>query len=172
MDVDKEFLLNRYEYIDGRLYHRLSGSGISKGARAGCKVTSKPYRAVKIFGERWYEHRVIFLMHKGFLPKYVDHIKDDLNEDGIKSNLIDNLREITFSANLQKGSKRGSTSNYRGVCWKKSNRKWCAQIRYNRKEIHIGLFDCEIDAAIAYDKRASQIYGEHCGLNFPEDVSV
>lgn len=164
--VTKEMLHELYEYRDGKLYHRLDRTGAKKGQRAGCKMWRKPYRTCKIKQKKVYEHRIIFIMHHGYSPDYVDHISDELTEDGIKDNHIENLRDISFSANIQKGSKRGKTSSYRGVTWKKANRKWCAQIRYNRKEMHIGLFESETDAARAYDARAREIYGDHAGVNF------
>lgn len=42
------------------------------------------------------------------------------------------------------------TSKYKGVSWKKKNKKWCAQISINGKRLHLGLYNKEIDAYNRY----------------------
>ena len=46
------------------------------------------------------------------------------------------------------------TSKYFGVGWCKKINKWRARIILNKKEKHIGYFDKEIDAVLAYNKIA------------------
>ena len=53
------------------------------------------------------------------------------------------------SSNRQKTSKH--TSKYLGVSWHKSWSKWRARIYHNRKEIDIGRFDTEEEAAKGRD---------------------
>ena len=45
------------------------------------------------------------------------------------------------------------TSKYIGVTWKKQNKKWRAQIKTNGVPEHIGYFDTETEAAIAYQEK-------------------
>jgi hypothetical protein len=44
-------------------------------------------------------------------------------------------------------------SKYIGVTWKKQNKKWRAQIKTNNYPEHIGYFDTETEAAIAYKEK-------------------
>lgn len=64
--------------------------------------------------------------------------------------------------------KRGTnqTSSFNGVSYSKSERKWLSQICHNYNREVIGRFDSEIEAAIAYDKRAIELKGNKAKLNF------
>jgi hypothetical protein len=47
--------------------------------------------------------------------------------------------------------------------------KWAAAIQYEKKVYHLGYFENEIAAAEAYDKKASEFFGEYGYLNFPPE---
>lgn len=113
-------------------------------------------------------HRVIMERMLGSaIPKGydVDHI------DGDKlNNIRSNLRLATRSQNLMNGpGKRESTSHYKGVCWFARNKKWLAQIKIGSKQLYIGLFEDEKEAALAYDRIARKEFGEFAYLNFPDE---
>ena len=57
------------------------------------------------------------------------------------------------------------SSPYRGVTWEKAQQRWHAQIVHQGNPEYLGGFDCEKDAAMAYDRRASEL-GRHEPLNF------
>lgn len=58
-----------------------------------------------------------------------------------------------------------STSIYKGVHYDRFRNKWKATICKNYKIIFIGRFETEIEAAIAYNKKATQLYGNLASLN-------
>lgn len=62
-----------------------------------------------------------------------------------------------------------STSHYVGVGFSKNTKKWKARIKNGGKDIHLGLFGNEIDAAKAYDNKSWELYHKLSILNFPED---
>jgi hypothetical protein len=103
-------------------------------------------------------HRVILNAPEGV---HVDHI----NGDGL-DNRRENLRLVTPQLNQANSRKRlVGGSVYKGVAWSAPARRWRAYIAPNRKQIHLGLFNTEIEAAQAYDAKAREIWGEHAFLN-------
>lgn len=158
-------LLNcMFVYSDGFLYWKKDGyNNIHKAGDFAGTFNSDGYYIVAIHGDRFLGHRIIFFMHKRFFPKNVDHIDRD------KSNCrIGNLREATSSENSKNVSKRnGLSSQYLGVCYKKQTGKWVVRIRigYPSKNLNIGYFFEEIDAALAYNRAAVLHHGEFANLN-------
>jgi HNH endonuclease len=103
------------------------------------------------------------LLHSLLLPdaKLIDH----RDGDGL-NNRRSNLRPATHqqnSGNVRK-IRRKTTSRYRGVSLHKCGR-FLVQIRNGRERISVGLFVSEIDAARAYNRAASKIFGEFAKLN-------
>jgi hypothetical protein len=98
-------------------------------------------------------HRQIMKTTKGFDVDHLDH--------NTSNNQKENLRNVTRSQNNTNRNKRiGTSSKYKGVCWNKGNKKWVAII-WNK---HLGCFDTEEEAALAYNKVAAELY-EHAKLN-------
>ena len=107
-----------------------------------------------------------FLIHRlvslAFKPNpdnkpFVDHID---NSKG--NNHIDNLRWVTKSENgMNVRVQKNNTSGTKGVTWHKQMKKWCAEIRHNKKKIHIGYYDNIEDAIEARKDKAKQLFGEY-----------
>ena len=135
--MNQDLLHQLFEYRDGELYWKVNkGSRAAAGSLAS-KKRPDGYARVGIDGKRYFAHRLIFLMHHGYLPECIDHI------DGNPSNNhIDNLREATHRQNLynQKIS-IDSTSGIKGVHWYKKTKKWRVMLSINGRKKHIGLFE-------------------------------
>lgn len=87
-----------------------------------------------------------------FPDLFVDHI-----DGNPLNNRKDNLRIVTNKKNQEnlKKSKTGKSSKYRGVNFNKRAKKWRAFIR-NVKTYFLGYFNTEIEAAMAYNKKAEE----------------
>ena len=71
------------------------------GTRAARKKRGMPYLQIRFAGRDYYEHRLIFLWHHGYLPEQVDH------KNRVKTvNRIGNLRA---SDPVHNGNNRGAT---------------------------------------------------------------
>lgn len=95
----------------------------------------------------------------------VDH-KDG---DGL-NNRRGNLRPATTIQN-GRGFRRKSaisSSTYRGVNWQTRDQTWRARISLSSgKEIHLGNFSDEVEAAKAYDEAVVKHFSEFACVNFP-----
>jgi hypothetical protein len=77
-----------------------------------------------------------------------------------------NVRWATDSQQVYNRRKLTGSSQHRGVSWHKATNKWSAYIKVP-KQIHLGLFDSEIAAALAHDTAAREHFGEFALTNFP-----
>ena len=155
--LTQELVNSVFEYRDGDLYYKKS---VSKKARQGRKaggIVSSGYVLVTINKKQIYAHRVIFLMHYGYLPNYIDHI------DGIKlNNKIENLRAATMSQNgINRPKQANNTSGYKGVYYSIARDKWIAQIKHHQKMKNLGGFETRLDAHKRYVEEAKKIYGDY-----------
>jgi len=126
-------------------------------------------------GRRW----VTISMHRlimGLQKKDVDHI--DQNK---LNNQKSNLRFVSRGENTQNTQPRSNNKlGIKGVrligvkqmsrTRKVSNptKPYTASIRHNRKSYYLGTFATAEEAARAYDKKALELYGHFCMLNFPD----
>lgn len=95
---------------------------------------------------------ITFLNHKPNKHKLIiDHI------DGNKlNNNIDNLQIITQRENVCKANVTGK-SKYKGVYWNKGVNKWVSQIHYLGKRLHLGCFEDEYKAHLAYQNKLNEV---------------
>jgi hypothetical protein len=75
----------------------------------------------------------------------------------------DNL--LVVNGDKSKIKKSNCSSKYFGVSYHKRHGKFLASIKKNGKLCHLGCFENEIEAALAYNKKAVELYGENANLN-------
>lgn len=134
------------EKIDGR-------SG--KSVRAMGTPSSDGYRNMGIKRRMMQVHRLVATAWMGEIGEglTVDHI------NGVKhDNRIENLRIVSRTQNMRGfQAKRTSTSSrYRGVRAERKSSKWIASIRVDGLYYHLGVFEDESDAAIAFNLACDQ----------------
>jgi hypothetical protein len=109
------------------------------------------------------------MMHRQILHPPAHLFVDHINHNGL-DNRKANLRLATYAQNSYNRiySRKSRSSKYTGVSWRKQAKKWAVVVGYNNKNIFIGYFKDEIQAAKAYDKAAKKYHGEFASLNFKE----
>jgi hypothetical protein len=107
-----------------------------------------------------YMHREIMGVAKGDKSQ-VDHV----NHNSLDNRRV-NMRRCSASENLRNQRRHiGSTSKYKGVSFAKGRNKWVANIVITGKQIYLGRFDVEEDAARAYNRAADKFFGEFAHVN-------
>lgn len=155
------------EYRDGLLYwKKKSATWTDVGSPVATYKMPNGYLRVGLKGKRYYAHRVIFTMFKGYMPQFVDHINNDRSD-----NRIENLREATNKENNRnRGKVVRTSSKYKGVSWRKDRCKWSAKIKMNGKSKSLGCYFSEESAALAYNREAVKMFGEFAKLNIIQEV--
>ena len=156
MEITQQLVKNLFDYRDGVLYWKIQPSNcVQVGDKAGA-LTGKGYLQTGINGKNYKNHRVIFLMHYGFLPAEIDHI------DGNRTNNnIENLREATRSENNCNARTRAdNTSGVIGVCWHKRDKIWQVRISVYGKEKYFGRYDNLEQAKLVAIELRSKYHGE------------
>ena len=148
--ITQELCNQLFNYCDGELFWKINAANNVKiGYKAGFANTFN-YRIVGINGKNYKIHRIVFLMHYGYLPRILDHI------DGNRSNnKIENLREANFIQNAQNAKiQKNNKSGFKGVSWDKNNNKWRVCVSIDGKQKHIKFFDdLELADLVAQEAR-------------------
>jgi hypothetical protein len=66
---------------------------------------------------------------------------------------------------LNRPKKTGTSSQYKGVGFSKKDKVWVSRIKVNGKTISLGSYKSEKEAAIAYNTKAFELYGDLVTLN-------
>lgn len=111
-------------------------------------------------------------MHSYLMKSEPQQIVDHNNGNRI-DNRKSNLRIVTVQQNnMNRGKTKTKTSSkYIGVR-KKSNlieKVWEATITFDGKQLYLGCFKTEEEAARVRDSKAIEYHGEYARLNFPEE---
>lgn len=148
--LTQDHVKSLFEYRDGQLYRK------SNGKVSACKH-SDGYLRSHINYKVYYNHRLIFLFHHGYMPKYIDHI-----DGNPANNKIENLRDVTNGQNQQNRKvNENNKSGYKNVHWSNSMKKWCVQITVNEEVKTVGFYECVDAAGSAAQDARNKLHGEY-----------
>lgn len=136
------------------------------------RVRRKIYAACTVRGERFFAHRLI----SGATDAYNDtegrwraaDLVDHVNGNGL-DNQRANLRIATRAENQRNtvGRPHHRISRFKGVSFYigRKDRPWRATIEVGGRQRHLGYFETEEAAAVAYDEAALSLFAEFAFLN-------
>jgi hypothetical protein len=155
--LTKEIVNNLFYYKDGVLYWKNICSRRLKTGNIAGYLNENKYWKTSFNKKTYFNHRIIFLMHYGYLPKTIDHI------NGIKTdNRIENLREVTTSQNQHNRKiNLNSSSGVKNVVWSKQCNKWGVFIAVNKKSHCIGYYESLEIAKTASIEARKNYHGEY-----------
>lgn len=112
-----------------------------------------------------YMNKTMVLMHRYLLNPDKNQLVDHINNIRY-DNRISNLRIVSAAVNAHnKLKKTNCSSKYIGVSLNKKTKRWTSYINFNSKQILLGEFNIERDAAKAYNNKAIELYKENANLN-------
>ena len=140
--ISQDYLHILFEYKDGHLYWKESGKGKKQTLQVG-GPDKDGYIQLCINHKKYKEHRLIYMMHHGYVPKIIDHI-----DGNPANNKIENLREATYNQNqYNRKICLKNTSGFKNVMWDKNLNKWYVQIKFNGIKKYFGAYN-DIDYAV------------------------
>lgn len=119
-------------------------------AQAGC-INARKYFTMKIDYTQYLVHRIIWKIHYGTEPEYIDHINGNPSD-----NRIENLRAATCSQNNANRKSKG----YRDKSCEGRSKPYQAFLKVDGKNIHLGYFHCPLMAHLEYQKAHIKQYKE------------
>lgn len=96
-------------------------------------------------------HQLVAMTFLGHQPDGYKFVCDHINDNKL-DNRLENLQIVTQRFNTCKTQGKYS-SKYKGVSFNKLSNKWIAYININRKKVHLGYFNCELSASLAYQNK-------------------
>jgi len=176
LDLEWRFVSFDHGYICSEYGHIYSLPKVWKSGRSNGKIQRhsgqllshtlhhQGYYLVKLRCKQMPVHKVVAYTFHGE-PQgdktYIDHI----NRNSI-DNHYSNLRFVTPRGNsLNRTPSKGKTSKYMGVSKPRKSKKYIAAISSKGKTRHLGTFECELEAAKAYNKAAKELHGELAYIN-------
>ena len=141
-EADARFIINKKWYAarSRYTYYAYRGTRTEAGGRATMLM-----------------HRLILGLKKG---EQADHI----NGNGLDNRRC-NLRKCTRAENMRNWHKVWGSSKYKGVAWYKAYNKWEVRIKTERREVHLGYYENEKEAAKIYNEAVREWYGQFAKTN-------
>tara|TARA_E500000318_G_C3530232_1_gene200160 strand:+ start:173 stop:694 length:522 start_codon:yes stop_codon:yes gene_type:complete len=153
-----------FDYRNGELYWKEKRSTSIDLSKPAGNIDKFGYRTIKIEGQTYKAHRLVWKYHCGKDPKeFIDHI------DGNRSNNnMENLREATTQQNgYNRGPSKNNKLGIKGVC--KYKNKYIAEIVINGKRKYLGFFDTIEEARLAREESEIKFFKEFSVLNRDND---
>lgn len=115
---------------------------------AGCidkGIRKTPYLITSINNKSYRLHRIIWKLVTGKDADQIDHP----NGNGLDNRLC-NLRDVSITENNRNMSLGTlNKTGVLGIYWDKRRKQWRAEIKFNKKNIHIGYYGDKFDAICA-----------------------
>ena len=130
---------------------------------SGCAVFQKTWKKA----DGGYKTETIYL-HKLIAEKYLNHTrtrKENLVGARNGNKLDCRLENLVYRSRAVASRKRKTSSKvgYTGVY--RENNRYRAVISVDRKSVHIGMFSTAEEAAMAYNRKSRELYGDKGKIN-------
>lgn len=152
----QEYLQSILQYKEGNLYWKIRPSQGTKIGDIAGSISNK-YGQIYIHNCAYKVHRIIFMMHYGYVSDQIDHI-----DGNPLNNKIENLRAVTTSQNqLNRKISPNSKTGYKGVSFHSQTGRYQVRVSINGKDKYFGIYeDLELAGLVAQMAR-EKYHGEY-----------
>lgn len=142
-----------FYYEDGKLFWRVDRGPVKTGDEAGAVIPNGRLY-VQVDGKKHLVHRVIWFLHHGECPQFLDHI-----DGNPLNNRIENLRPATKAQNaMNRKVREDSSTGIKGITPK--GKRFGACIYVDGAAKYLGAFDSADLAQAAYAAAANKHFKE------------
>lgn len=143
-----------FDYSEGKLFWKEKRGRINAGQEAGTLgQIGRMY--VQVDKKKYLVHRVVWFLHHGSCPEFLDHI-----DGNPLNNKIENLRPATKQQNaMNRKIRKDNSTGLKGIYPKGT--RFASSICLNGKSKYLGVFETKELAAEAYSKAAQLNFKEY-----------
>jgi len=152
--ITQELIKELFTYKQGKLIRRVDRGKRYKAGDIAGNTGFNGYRRIRINGISYYTHRLIWLYHYGYMPKYLDHKYGKEIGD-----YLWNLRPSSHCQNMANSKMpKNNTSGIKGVFFKHG--RWHARITHDHVIYYLGGFKKKREAASIVAKKRTELHGK------------
>ena len=144
-----------FKYDSGKLIWKVNRGRVHAGDEAGAIIPNGRLY-VQVDGKKMLVHRVIWMLHYGNCPEFLDHI-----DGNPLNNKIENLRPATKQQNAMNRKIRcNNSTGFKGI-YQLPSKKFAASICVDGKNSYLGVFETPELAQAAYIVAANKHFKEY-----------
>lgn len=170
----EEFYMNKFKTLDNKFGYNM----ISINNKYSVDYTKKKRSSSQV-GKHIGELNNMSKISEQEANKIIEMLLKNINITKISKLLNTSYKTIYHIRNKETWTyltdginfSKGTSSNYKGVSWDKSCKKWKAKLTYNKKCVYLEFFKEEIEAALKRDKQAIKYFGDKAKLNFNNNIA-
>jgi len=154
MSIDEfEMFKQEFDYKDGKLFWKTTRSPHVRAGKQAGYLRKDGYIGVLVHKKSYLVHRIIFALHHGFLPVFVDHRDRNRSNNHIENLRAADVNENTHNASLSKMNKTG----VKGVREVRGG-KFEARVAANGITLQVGTFSTLEEARIAIEEARVRLH--------------
>lgn len=158
--------LNIFENPDGSIVLRLNKGEVIVDKESISKLQPYVWFIDEGYARGSVEGTVVY-MHRFLMQASDGDIIDHINVNSLDNRMCNLRISCAGKNNHNRKKKENCTSKYYGV-YKRKNGKFEVRIRKDKIKYHVGTYNTEVEAALAYNKKAEELYGTFARLNVIE----
>lgn len=153
IDNEIEMFRKEFFYADGKLFWKNTRSPHVRAGKEAGYLRKDGYIGIIVHKKSYLAHRIIFALHHGYLPFFVDHKDRDRS-----NNFIENLRPANMNENVHNSSTpKSNKTGVKGVRVVRGGR-FEARVAANGVTVQVGTFSTLEEARLAIEEARAKLH--------------